>query len=169
LRIRKAHVSDAEAIAKVHVDTMHATYQAIYPAEFLSSLSYDKTRYRWETVYLAPESREAVYVAEDNGKIVDFVICGPDRDNDPTYEGEVIGLYVLQNLQRRGIGKQFFLSAVKDLKSRRFDSMIVWVLADNPSRGFYERLGGEHVQTRNTTVGGKQFQEHGFGWKNLES
>jgi hypothetical protein len=36
-------------------------------------------------------------------------------------------------------------------------------------RGFYERLGGEHVQTRDITVGGKQFQEFGYGWKNLDA
>jgi ribosomal protein S18 acetylase RimI-like enzyme len=111
-----------------------------------------------------------VFIAEDDSKkIVGFAICGRDRDNDPTYEGEVIGLYILQSVQRRGIGKQLILSAVKDLKSRGFNSMIVWVLADNASRHFYEKLGGEHVHTRNITVGGKQFQEYGYGWKDLDS
>jgi len=148
---------------------MRTTYQGIYPADFLSSLSYDAARHRWESVYLAPESRDATYVAEDDSKIVGFVICGQNRDSDPTYKGEVIGLYILRALQRRGIGKQLMLSAVKDLRSRVFDSMMVWVLADNPSRRFYEQLGGEHVQTRDITVGGKQFQEYGYGWKNLES
>lgn len=106
---------------------------------------------------------------DDSKSIVGFIICGQDRDNDPTYKGEVVGVYLLQSIQRRGIGKQLMLAAVKDLKSRSFDSMIVWVLADNPSRHFYEQLGGEHVQTRNTTIGGKQFQEYGYGWKNLDS
>ena len=122
-----------------------------------------------EAIYLAPRSDDGVYVAEDDSRVVGFVICGQDRDNDPTYKGEVIGLYVLQGLQRRGIGKQLMLSAVKDLLSRGFHSMIVWVLAENPSRGFYERLGGEHVQTRDITVGGEHFREYGYGWKNLDT
>ncbi len=47
--------------------------------------------------------------------------------------------------------------------------MIAWVLADNPSRRFYEKLGGDRVQTRDIIVGGKQFKEYGYGWKNLDS
>jgi hypothetical protein len=43
------------------------------------------------------------------------------------------------------------------------------VLADNPSRRFYEELGGEHVQTRDIIVGGQPFKEFGYGWKNLDS
>ena len=72
-------------------------------------------------------------------------------------------------MQRRGIGKLLMRTAAKDLKSRGFDSMMVWVLANNPSRGFYEKLGGEHVQTRSITVGGKHFQEYGYGWKHFEA
>jgi ribosomal protein S18 acetylase RimI-like enzyme len=170
IRIRKADINDAEGIANVHVDSFHTTYQGIYPEEFLSNLTYDQARHRWETDYLSPKSHDATYVAEDDSnKIVGFVICGRDRDNDPTYNGEVIGLYVLQNMQRRGIGKQLLLAAVKELNRQGFDSMIVWVLADNPSRRFYEKLGGEQVQTRGIIVGGKEFKEYGYGWKNLNS
>jgi ribosomal protein S18 acetylase RimI-like enzyme len=170
INIRKAELKDSEGIAKVHVDTMRTTYQGIYPEPFLSSLSYDQARHRWKTVYLSPESHDAVYVAEDDAKnVVGFVIYGRDRDNDTIYKGEVIGLYILQRMQRRGIGKRLMHAAVEDLKSQGFDSMIVWVLANNPSKHFYEKLGGEHVQTRTISVGGKEFQEHGYGWKNLDS
>jgi len=61
------------------------------------------------------------------------------------------------------------LAAVEELKSKNLDSMIVWMLADNPSKHFYEQLGGEHVQTRNTTIGGKRFREYGYGWKDFDS
>jgi ribosomal protein S18 acetylase RimI-like enzyme len=92
-----------------------------------------------ETVYLGPKSKDAVFVAEDDstGRIVGFAICGQDRDHDSTYQGEVIGLYILQESQRRGLGRQLMLSALKELQSRGFDSLIVWVLADYRSRGFY--------------------------------
>jgi ribosomal protein S18 acetylase RimI-like enzyme len=170
VRIRRAITSDAQGIAKVHIDTMRTTYHGIYPDKFLSNLSYDRARRIWETTHLIPNSQNAVYVAEDEPEnIVGFAICGPDRDNDPVYKGEVIGLYVLQKMQRRGIGKQLMLAAVQDLKGRSFSSMLVWVLADNPSKRFYEELGGEHVQTREVTTGGKLLKELGYGWKNLDS
>ena len=60
-------------------------------------------------------------------------------------------------------------NARPDLKSRGFGSMIVGGLANNASRCFYERLGGEHIPTREITVKGKRFQEYGYGWKNLGS
>jgi ribosomal protein S18 acetylase RimI-like enzyme len=168
--IRRANTDDAEELAKVHIDTMRSTYHGIYPDEFLSNLSYDRARRMWETTQLDPKSQDAVYVAEDEARsIVGFAVCGPDRDNDPVYKGEIIGLYVLQKMQRRGIGKQLMLAAVQDLKSRGFSSMLVWVLADNPSRRFYEELGGEHVQTRDITTGGKPFKELGYGWNDLDS
>ena len=168
IRIRRADVKDADGIAKVHIDTMGTTYQGIYSAEFLTSLSYVNSRQRWQTVYLSPKSHDVTYVAEDDSMgIVGFVICGEDRDNDPAYKGEIIGLYILQNMQRRGIGKQLMLAAVKELKSKNLDSMIVWVLADNPSRQFYKKLGGEQVQKRKITLGGSQFEEYGYGWKDL--
>jgi ribosomal protein S18 acetylase RimI-like enzyme len=168
--IRKAVTGDALGIAKVHVDTFRSTYNGIYPDEFLSNMSYERARHTWETTHLVPSSPNAVYIAEDESEhIVGFAICGPDRDSDPIYKGEVIGLYVLQKMQRRGIGKRLMLAAVQDLSSRGFSSMLVWVLADNPSRHFYEKLGGEHVQTRDTIVGGKSFKELGYGWKSLDS
>jgi ribosomal protein S18 acetylase RimI-like enzyme len=168
--IRRANANDAEAIAKVHIDTWRSTYRGILPNEFLSGLSYDRARRKWETTLLNPNSQEAAYVAEDEiGNIVGFVICGPDRDNDPVYMGELYGIYVLQKMQRQGIGRQLMLAAVEDLRSRGFSSLLVWVLADNSSRRFYESLGGEHVQTRGITMGGKSLKELGCGWKNLDS
>ena len=168
--IRRAIISDAHGIAKVHIDTWRTTYHGIYPDKFLSNLSYDRARRIWETTHLIPNSQNAVYVAEDEPEnIVGFAIYGPDRDNDPIYKGKVIGLYVLQKMQRRGIGKQLILAAVQDLKRRGFCSMLVWVLADNPSKRFYEQLGGEHVQTRDIILGGKPFKEFGYGWENLDS
>jgi len=47
--------------------------------------------------------------------------------------------------------------------------MIAWVLAENPSRHFYQKLRGEHAQTREITIGGMKLKEYGYGCKNLDS
>jgi ribosomal protein S18 acetylase RimI-like enzyme len=169
IRVRKANADDAEAIARVQVDTWRTTYQGIVSEEYLSNMSYDRLRQMWERFLLDEKSQNSVYVAEDDsGKVLGFVSCGPDRDNDPTYRGETYAVYVLQETQMRGIGRELMLTAAKDLMSRGFNSMIVWVLADNPSRHFYEKLGGIRVQTRSITVG-KLLEEYGYGWKDLRS
>jgi hypothetical protein len=44
------------------------------------------------------------------------------------------------------------------------NSMLVWVLRDNPSRGFYEALGGEYVREQAITIGGANLIELAYGW-----
>ena len=170
IRIRRANTNDAQGIARVHIDTWRTTYHGILPDEFLSSLSYDRARRKWETTYLNPNSQDTISVAEDeSGNILGFAIYGADRDDDPVYKGELYGIYIIQRMQRQGIRKQLMLAAVQDLKSRDFSSMLVWVLADNPSKRFYELLGGEHVQTRDIIMGGRPLKEFGYGWENSDS
>jgi hypothetical protein len=43
-------------------------------------------------------------------------------------------------------------------------SLLVWVLATNPARKFYERLGGQLVYETPTTIAGASLIEVGYGW-----
>jgi hypothetical protein len=43
--------------------------------------------------------------------------------------------------------------------------MLVWVLADNPSRRFYEALGGAPVRTQHIEFGGTLLEEIAYGWR----
>ena len=56
--------------------------------------------------------------------------------------------------------------------------MMLWVLADNPSRGFYETLGarrirekaakvGRRIREKTAEVGGIEVVEVAYGWSNL--
>jgi hypothetical protein len=45
--------------------------------------------------------------------------------------------------------------------------MMVWVLADNPSRAFYERLGGEPLAEKLIEWAGVQLVEVALGWREL--
>jgi hypothetical protein len=41
------------------------------------------------------------------------------------------------------------------------------VLADNPSRGFYAKLGGEPIAEKLIEIAGIQLIEAALGWKDL--
>ena len=43
------------------------------------------------------------------------------------------------------------------------------MLADNPTRFFYEGLGGERVGERVDTMAGVDVEEVAFGWHDLEA
>ena len=45
--------------------------------------------------------------------------------------------------------------------------MLVWVLAENPSRQFYEALGGQELGQQEITVGGATLVEVAYGWKDI--
>ncbi|MDD5501836.1 MAG: hypothetical protein PHH26_00020 [Candidatus Thermoplasmatota archaeon] len=45
--------------------------------------------------------------------------------------------------------------------------MIVNVLAQNPSRKFYEKMGGKFITTKNIELGGAKLEETVYGWKDL--
>lgn len=110
-----------------------------------------------------------MFVAEDApGNIVGFAECGPARDSKD-FDGELYAIYVVQDMQGKGIGKMLSLSVARELKARGCGSMLIWVLAQNPFRRFYESLGGQQVGTKDTIIGGKALKELGYGWKNLDS
>jgi hypothetical protein len=45
--------------------------------------------------------------------------------------------------------------------------MAVWVLALNPARRFYERLGGKVIGHKAIELGGQIFLEVAYGWQSL--
>jgi hypothetical protein len=46
-------------------------------------------------------------------------------------------------------------------------SVILWTLKDNPSRIFYETLGGKLVDKRIIDRGGKKLQQIAYAWEDL--
>jgi GNAT superfamily N-acetyltransferase len=74
-------------------------------------------------------------------------------------------IYILKEYQRKGIGKQLIQGLIKESMS----SFLVWVLADNPSRRFYEKLGGKKIGTESITIGGVDLDEVAYGLDSKET
>ena len=55
------------------------------------------------------------------------------------------------------------------LQALAYPSMLVWVLAANPARGFYESLGGAFVRSRELELGGETHEEVGYGWLDVRA
>jgi len=168
--IRNAHQNDAAGMAKVHVDTWRAAYQGIIRADFLETLSYQSTSERWqETFGENGTPGQAIFVAENEGKeIVGIAMCGPLRSQDPIYQGEIYVLYVLPECQRQGVGRRLVAACVQHLiHPLGLETMLIWVMAENPWRAFYESLGGKVVREKNVEVGGETIFDVGYGWEDI--
>lgn len=164
--IREATDDDVLAIARVHVDSWRSTYRGIIPDEYLAKQSYEKRESSWEQILKSvPKNSNFTYVAEDkSGEIIAFANGGLERTNDPNYQGELNAIYILEKYQRQGIGRNLLRVVARRLRESKINSMLVWVLAENPACEFYEALGGFEVKKREIERGEIVLLEVAYGW-----
>lgn len=166
--VRRAELADAAAIAQVHVASWRSTYHGIVPAPYLAALAYDERAERWRGMLAHPAPRTCCFVAVDaGGEVSGFATGGPRRTGDARYAGELYAIYLLAERQRAGTGRALVRAVAADLLSQGLPSMLVWVLAQNPSRGFYEALGGQPAGQTEIEIGGARLTEVAYGWLDL--
>jgi GNAT superfamily N-acetyltransferase len=166
MQIRPATPADAEAIARVHVQSWREAYTGIVPARFLDALSVERRTMMWLEITTTRAEDSFVYVAEDaTAGIVGFASGGAQRDSEIDYEGEVFALYLLQTHQKQGIGRRLLHAVTERLRAEGYQSILIWVLSQNPSRHFYEYMGGVYVTEKEIEIGGVILPEVAYGWR----
>ena len=157
-----------------------APYAGILPKDFLSRLSVPRQAAHYDAairasvgvhVAIASDPDASVVAGPDgasdlgprgnSGRIVGFITSAPTRGappcgtgsraGAPLAESEIETLYVLDDWRDRGLGRRLMRAAAAHLAGLGCESTFLWVLRDNPSRWFYERLGGRsaaHSTTR---------------------
>jgi GNAT superfamily N-acetyltransferase len=166
LTIRKAKIEDAAAIAHVQVESWKTTYAGIVSDVFLASLTQEERMRSWQEQILA--GNISIFLAEDETRIFGFVAGGEVRGRLDEYDAELYAIYVLRERQRQGAGKSLGLALAFTLRAKGFTSMLVWVLEQNPSVSFYERLGAVQIARKVINIGGADLQELAFGWASLD-
>lgn len=172
LHLRKARLQDSRELARVHVETWRHTYAGMVPDQYLTSLTVDAKAQVWKQWIQRQGQEETILLAEtqpekddaESSRVVGFGHAGPTRDRDLPYKGEVYTLYVEIDWQGRGIGRQLLACLFRDLLACGLDSALIWVLADNPSRFFYEAMGGQRVAERKDPFAGVLLDEIAYGW-----
>src|SRR5262249_1256039 len=119
----------------------------------------------WRNAILR-EPRDVRVAVGDGAGLLGFGSCGPNR-GDHDYAGEVFTLYVAPDWQNQGIGRRLLIALFRRLVAARRFSAIVWVLRDNPSRFFYERLGARQVRHKTLAVAGAAVEAIAYGWTDL--
>lgn len=165
--IRKASKYDLAGIAKVHVDTWHDTYKGIISDDYLSSITYQNIGEHLKSLY-QDEGKACLIAQEQSGKIVGFATYGTERISQTGITGELYAIYILKEYQRKGFGKHLIKAVVRELIKKGFTSLRVWVLADNPSKYFYEKLGGKQTEKKKIKVGEQMIDEISYGWEGIK-
>ena len=172
LHLRTARLEDSRDLARVHVETWRHTYAGMVPDQYLTSLTIDEKTQVWKQWIGRADKHESILLVEtqpgkDSGeasRIIGFGHAGPSRDRDLPFQGEVYTLYVDVDWQGRGIGRQLLGCLFRDLLAMGMDTALIWVLADNPSRFFYEAMGGQRIAERQEQFAGALLEEIAYGW-----
>lgn len=165
ITIRPARPNDAQAIARLDVETWRTTYAGVLSATYLVGLSERRRDLGWRMAILR-EPRDVRVAVDVAGRIEGFGSCGPSR-SERHFPGEVFTLYVAPDRQNQGIGRRLLIALFRRLAASGLDAAVVWVLRDNPSRFFYERLGGRLISHKPIAVGGGQVEALAYGWPDL--
>jgi ribosomal protein S18 acetylase RimI-like enzyme len=164
--IRKAVLTDAAGIARVHVNSWRTTYKGIIPDSFLDNLSYDKRTELWKRNI----SREGnyVFVAEtENKEIIGFADCGKREDNHIANSGDLTAIYLLEEYQGKGIGKGLMKQLFYQFEELGYDRVFVEVLEDNKTSGFYEHYGAALHKTGKIRIAGVELNLLIYEWNDL--
>lgn len=163
IEVRAALPADAAGIAAVHVPAWRSTYAGILPDPVLTRLSLARQSAHYQHSIL---TGHAAFVAEAEGRVVGFVTA--DRTRSKLAEGEIETLYVLDDWRDRGLGRALIQRAAARLAEAGCRSVFVWVLRDNPSKWFYQRLGGRPAAELQVMVGGVPIPQTAYVWEPIE-
>jgi GNAT superfamily N-acetyltransferase len=145
VQIRPATVSDAEALAVVHVRTWQAAYRGQVPQDYLDGLDPAERSKIWEErLRDDPQPGARLVLQHEAGGVIGFAIVSASRDPDadPQVVGEVMAIYVLPGHWGRGGGAMLMSAGLRRLAEAGFRAATLWVLDTNQqARRFYEAVG----------------------------
>ncbi len=178
--IRRARAADAEAIGAVHVATWRTAYAGVLPDDYLADLSPLRHAAGYEQAITDRRRGHAVFVAVASGAdaptdpagegntIVGFVSGGRAR-RDWLAQGEVETLYLLDDYRDRGVGRRLMRAMAAHLAVVGCRSVMLWVLRDNPTRWFYQRLHGRPAAQETIRFAGRMMEQVAFVWDPIDT
>ena len=169
MKLRPAISDDCPALARIQVDSYRTAYASLLPATYLAGFSYEEQEREWRDL-LSMDTRSAVVVAEiAPGLLAGYVLVRMEKGPDERFDGEVAALHIRQEFQRRGIGKQLMTEAARWIYNQGGKSLFLTVLAGNPARRFYEKLGGKlQPEINRFKIDDFEAVEAIYGWENIE-
>jgi len=162
-----AVLEDVDQITRVHVDSWKTTYKGIVSQKFLDDLSYANRASMWKRMIERPSEAQTTIVATVDERVVGFVDVGRTREADLPFKGELMAIYLVLEHQKKGMGRELFQAGIKALKASEITSMMLWVLKDNPTKFFYERMGGRLITSKFIKIGKDNLEELCYGWDQL--
>lgn len=155
MEIRAATVDDADALARIHVQSWAETFPGLLPEEEIAAHTYDLRAAQWQGALSRGTTR--IVLADGAG----FAQVGPQREAGlrADYPEELYALYTLGSAQGRGLGRALVRAALGEAP-RPFTA--VMLAANHRAHAFYTRIGGVVI---GRAMGQDGFEDLIFGWR----
>ncbi len=142
--IRLAKEEDLESLAKIKHEVWNSTYRGIYPDYMIDNFDFEKHISKFKKILDNPDV--FLFVVECEGKLIGYMDYGVPVRPFKDYQQEIGLLYVLKEYQGKGIGKELFNLAYKEIKEKGYDVFFISCNKYNvKAQGFYEKMGGEVI------------------------
>jgi GNAT superfamily N-acetyltransferase len=166
---RKAKPTDAPAMATINVATWRDSYGKFLPRQLMAELSCSQKQAEIEDFFARWEENQAVALVTEgkSGEMMAFIMAGKNHRQDLGYTGEIYNLHVAPAFQSQGIGRYLVYRVCQAFRQRNWNTMMVWALAENPSRPFYEKLGGRVIAQDIGEYLGFTTPVIAYGWNEL--
>lgn len=143
LRIRKATVEDAEAVARLQVLGWQHAYRGQMPQDYLDGLSVERRREQHTQWLSTPAPKSHTLLAVQDDEVVGYCTVGPSAiEGKGANAGHLYAIYLDPSSIGKGVGTALMRESVAVLRAEGFTSATLWVLDSNTkARGFYEHEG----------------------------
>lgn len=149
--IRLATQDDVQQIAEVHVQSWKETYTGLIHQHILDDLRVEKRVQLWQI--LVGDENHRIFVYENAGKVLGFIdgLLHPNKNI-----AEIKAFYLMKQIQGQGIGRELFEKFYQLIQPEQHQFLQLDVIKQNPSRYFYEKMGGQ-------VIGEEVIPEYGEG------
>lgn len=162
IMIRNIRREDIPDIVDIKINGWRKAYKGLISDDILNSLNEEQIIKKLEKNY----TESGFIVAILNETIVGF--CNYIDSNKYTQDMadidcEILALYVKPELKYNGIGTKLFNYVLNVFKEKNKSKMLLWCLKENePSKKFYEKMGGKILTTREFKIENENYIEVGY-------
>lgn len=157
--IRELTVSDAAAMAPVHIRSWQAAYKGLISQSHLDGLDVDQRTSMWISL-LSDPNEGARLIAEVDGEVVGFLV-GSRISKTTAGAGEIYSIYLDPDHWRAGLGARLLAEGVAQLRVISAIPLVLWVVDGNErALRFYEARGWRSDGATRGDVIGDQLVPH---------
>ena len=145
MEIRIASYEDCRSLALLKRIVWETTYRGIYPDEKIDKYDVDLNENKFKN--MIKEQSQRLFVILSDSKIIGYISCGKIMRAFDKHTHDIGLLYLLKEYQGKGIGRQMFEFAKKELKNQGITEFIVSCNKYNiPAQQFYKKMGGQIIK-----------------------